>query len=650
MLTIPVSLTLGGADQSISQLVRERDAGTFSLDVTVNTDLTNKTLTAYIRRPDNQVIEDLDNFNVTDFLGGQFTYTPPDNAFWYKGNVEIDFLITELDNDTITTPKVLFEIVKPVDKNRTIQGEDTPVYNQDLMRKNVYDTNDNGVVDNSESLGGSPATDYMLIAVYEPEIDDNTNYRLLGHIPVSEKAQPNGVATLNVDGKIETAQLPALVIIDTYPVNSEIEQLALEVQQGDVAVRLDESKSYINVTGNNTAMSDWQELLSPTDAVQSVNGKIGTVVLTTADITESGNLYYTESRVTNNTTVQSLVTPTRATEQTTNESAFGYPVGTVRGLYKALYEGRSIFNLADNGVDYANWIVTGSSTKSALGIHIDKDTDREVELSLPLSNTNPITLIVKVNAINTDLRLGIFTKPVLGFGTGPFPTVTEGSLGIFEILYTPNETPNTLVVFLESGDKVGATADFELLATIEGDAISENITQELSYGYNFVSAEITETSTDGINTDTRTLDYTPDYTNGLSEINGIVDDSNTKRNSDYTAIISGQAINTANFPTALTSGGYIIQLDAGGNQEGLVDNGETASGNGQIRFNLATPIAVTTPQKPLATFENGSYSATVPSGLHPVKKYTTPTNKAATIEDTHQYQVELGAWVESKLS
>jgi hypothetical protein len=50
-------------------------------------------------------------------------------------------------------------------------------------------------------------------------------------------------------------------------------------------------------------MADWQLLESPTDAVQSVNGKSGTVILSTTDINEGTNKYFTDTRVSNNPTV-----------------------------------------------------------------------------------------------------------------------------------------------------------------------------------------------------------------------------------------------------------------------------------------------------------------------------------------------------------
>lgn len=80
-------------------------------------------------------------------------------------------------------------------------------------------------------------------------------------------------------GKLPDAQLPSIAVSDTFTAANETEQLALTVQKGDVCVRTDENKSYINTTGNNTSMLDWQELLTPTDAVLSVDGKTGAVDL-----------------------------------------------------------------------------------------------------------------------------------------------------------------------------------------------------------------------------------------------------------------------------------------------------------------------------------------------------------------------------------
>lgn len=117
----------------------------------------------------------------------------------------------------------------------------------------------------------------------EADISDLQTYSLDGHthayIPTSEKAAANGVATLGADSLIPNNQLPALAITATFSVASEVAQLALTVQEGDVAVRTDENKSYIALNATNATMADWQELLAPTDAVTSVDGRTGVVTL-----------------------------------------------------------------------------------------------------------------------------------------------------------------------------------------------------------------------------------------------------------------------------------------------------------------------------------------------------------------------------------
>jgi hypothetical protein len=105
------------------------------------------------------------------------------------------------------------------------------------------------------------------------------------------------VVTVNNAGKIDPSVLPALAISETFTAADEAEQLGLTVQAGDICVRTDENKSYIALNDTNGAMSDWQELLTPSDAVQSVNGKTGTVTLNTDDVDEgANNLYYTDAR------------------------------------------------------------------------------------------------------------------------------------------------------------------------------------------------------------------------------------------------------------------------------------------------------------------------------------------------------------------
>lgn len=103
-------------------------------------------------------------------------------------------------------------------------------------------------------------------------------------IPSSQKGAANGVATLGADSKIPNAQLPPLAITSTFVVASEAAMLALDAQEGDVAVRTDLGKTFIHTNSYLGTMADWQEMLTPTAPVQSVNGQLGAVVLTAADV------------------------------------------------------------------------------------------------------------------------------------------------------------------------------------------------------------------------------------------------------------------------------------------------------------------------------------------------------------------------------
>lgn len=100
----------------------------------------------------------------------------------------------------------------------------------------------------------------------------------------SEMAVANGVATLGSDGKIPSNQLNPLAITSVFTASSQVSQLALTSEEGDVCVRTDLSKSYVKNSGTAGTMADWTELLTPTDTVVSVNGYTGSVSLTKSDI------------------------------------------------------------------------------------------------------------------------------------------------------------------------------------------------------------------------------------------------------------------------------------------------------------------------------------------------------------------------------
>jgi hypothetical protein len=112
-----------------------------------------------------------------------------------------------------------------------------------------------------------------------------SGYGITDAILSSEKGAANGVATLGANSKIPSNQIPAIAITDTFVVASEAAMIALTTaEKGDVAVRTDLNKSFILTADPYSTLANWQELLTPTAAVSSVNGQTGVVSLTASDV------------------------------------------------------------------------------------------------------------------------------------------------------------------------------------------------------------------------------------------------------------------------------------------------------------------------------------------------------------------------------
>lgn len=92
------------------------------------------------------------------------------------------------------------------------------------------------------------------------------------------------VPVLNSNGKLDSSILPALAITETFVASTQTEMLALTAQTGDICIRTDLNKTFILQESPASTLSNWQEILTPLDAVKSVNGKTGIVVITASDV------------------------------------------------------------------------------------------------------------------------------------------------------------------------------------------------------------------------------------------------------------------------------------------------------------------------------------------------------------------------------
>jgi hypothetical protein len=133
-----------------------------------------------------------------------------------------------------------------------------------------------------------------------------TGTTVAGYIPTTEKAVALGVATLDAGGQVPLSQLPPMGDLNyqgTWNASTNTPTLTSSVG----------TKGYYYVvsvagTTNLNGITDWQvgdwavfngsvwQKIDNTDAVTSVNGYTGTVVLTTTDVAEGTNQYFTTAR------------------------------------------------------------------------------------------------------------------------------------------------------------------------------------------------------------------------------------------------------------------------------------------------------------------------------------------------------------------
>lgn len=92
------------------------------------------------------------------------------------------------------------------------------------------------------------------------------------------------IPILGSGGKLDNSVIPALAISETSVVANQTAMLAIVAEVGDVAVRTDLSKTFILTKEPASTLANWQEMLTPTDSVTSVNGKVGLITINATDV------------------------------------------------------------------------------------------------------------------------------------------------------------------------------------------------------------------------------------------------------------------------------------------------------------------------------------------------------------------------------
>ena len=131
-------------------------------------------------------------------------------------------------------------------------------------------------------------TSYLLQKADTATLSNRINLK----IDASKIGVRNGVASLNASGVIPSDQIPPISFSSVDVVNSQAEMLsftngtglASDRLVGSIVVRIDSSKNFVLARQPASIRSNWTELLTPAPPVQSVNGRLGTVMVTPLDL------------------------------------------------------------------------------------------------------------------------------------------------------------------------------------------------------------------------------------------------------------------------------------------------------------------------------------------------------------------------------
>lgn len=162
----------------------------------------------------------------------------------------------------------------------TLAEADARYYQRTLVDSLLDGKDDEGTaltIFTNHVAASDPHTQYALNSALAPVATSGAYSALTG--------KPTIPATFDdLTGTVPTSALPALAITDTFTVATQVAMLALTAQRGDVAIRSDLVAAFILAAEPATTLANWVRLPTPVDAVLSVNGQTGVVVLAKGDV------------------------------------------------------------------------------------------------------------------------------------------------------------------------------------------------------------------------------------------------------------------------------------------------------------------------------------------------------------------------------
>ena len=279
-------------------------------------------------------------------------------------------------------------------------------------------------VTNSRTVNGYPLTTNITLSGSDIGLGSVTND---AQVKRSEMGLSGGVATLGSTGKIPTSQLDPIAITSTYVVGSSGAQIALEAQEGDVCIRTDEKKSYIQNGGTSGGMSNWTWLQTPDSTVLSVFGRAGTV--------DAQNNDYTWSQINKTTSsISDITTRSAGALDSGNLAVAQMPTGGAWSLSsdlnisgKTTKFGPGAWPTAAIG-NSGNRILISDTTEAELILHNANNT-------IAAGNSAGIVIGARCTANTNDMSFGLITGGKVNATGGDFSSfisfTTQASNGAF---------------------------------------------------------------------------------------------------------------------------------------------------------------------------------------------------------------------------
>jgi len=358
--------------------------------------------------------------------------------FKIKNNLVVQGTTATINGDTVTTNTASQTLT-----NKTIDAASNTI-------TNIPNSSLSSGIDAAKIADGSVSnTEFQRLNGVTSDIQTQLDSK----IPNTEKGSALGVATLDAGGKVPVAQLPNSVMEYKGVWNATTNTPTLadgagntgDVYRVSVAGTQDLGSGNISFDVGDYAIyngSTWEKS-DTTDAVASVNGLTGVVVLDTDDISEGSNLYFTDERAQD--AVGTILTNSTKIDFTYND---GTPSITATIVAGSLVNADISASAAIDATKIADGSVSNTEFETLNGVTSSIQTQLDGKANTTLNNlAADVSLAVETStSVNTN-------SGTVSIGTGNSDDATGDAY-----LYSGapvNADENSGIVDLSTGDVTG---------------------------------------------------------------------------------------------------------------------------------------------------------------------------------------------------